>query len=144
MKFAIIGTGGVGGYFGGKLAHHGHEVYFFARNEHLIAIKNNGLTVKSVDGDFQINDANASDSLADFPQVDVVLVCTKAEHVKEIAKDLNQLLHDNSLVIPLQNGLASEEILQQHIPQNQILPGCFLVIVSYFHGNRFFPRDTLN
>ena len=123
MKFAIIGTGGVGGYFGGKLAHHGHKVYFFARNEHLIAIKNNGLTVKSVDGDFQINDANASDSLADFPQVDVVLVCTKAEHVKEIAKDLNQLLHDNSLVIPLQNGLASEEILQQHIPQNQILPG---------------------
>ncbi|MDO5654955.1 MAG: 2-dehydropantoate 2-reductase [Flavobacteriaceae bacterium] len=123
MKIVIIGTGGVGGYFGGKLAQNKHDVYFFARNEQLNAIKNQGLRVKSVDGDFVISPAQASDKLTDFPTADLILVCTKVEQVKEIAPLLHHVMHENTVVIPLQNGLASEEILQQHIDYKSIIPG---------------------
>lgn len=123
MKIAVLGTGGVGGFFGGKLAHQGHEVYFLARNEHLQMIQSQGLQVKSVDGDFTVHPANASDNLQDFPQVDLVLICTKAEQVQQIAPEIHYILHDETMVLPLQNGLASEEILQQHIPHHHIIPG---------------------
>lgn len=123
MKFAVLGTGGVGGFFGGKLAHHGHKVYFLSRNEHLQVIQNQGLQVKSVDDDFIVHPANASDNLRDFPKVDLVLVCTKAEQVQQIAPEIHHLLHDETIVLPLQNGLASEEILEKHIPKQHIIPG---------------------
>ena len=59
MKIVIVGTGGVGGYFGAKLAKAGNDVTFIARGEHLKAIKDNGLTIKSVLGDFHIDAVNA-------------------------------------------------------------------------------------
>ena len=143
MKIAVIGTGGVGGYFGGKLAQKGHEVFFLARNQHLKAIQDHGLTVKSVDGDFMLDQVNASDDLTDFPQVDLVLVCTKAEQVQKIAPQLHHLLHDETMVLPLQNGLASEEILQQHMTFKHIVPGLCKIfskienpgVISHFGWN---------
>ena len=144
MKIAVLGTGGVGGYFGGKLAQKSHEVYFLARNQHLDAIKKNGLIVKSVDGDFTIHSAHVSDSIADFPKVDLVLVTSKAEHVEMLAPQIPSLLHDNSVVIPLQNGLASEDILQQNIPFQQIIPALCKIfskveapgIIHHFNWNQ--------
>ena len=65
MKIAIIGTGGAGGYFGGKLALAGNNVTFLARGEHLKAIKENGLSVKSISGDFHVHPAKATDKISD-------------------------------------------------------------------------------
>ena len=62
MKFAVFGTGGVGGYFGGKLAQAGHDVTFIARGEHLAKITESGLRVDSIGGDFVVKPAKATDS----------------------------------------------------------------------------------
>lgn len=123
MKIAVIGTGGVGGFFGGKLLHQGHEVYFLARNQHLKAIQEKGLEIKSVDGDFHLNEVNAFDDIKEFPKVDLVMVCTKAEQVQQVAPQLHTLLGEETMVLPLQNGLASEEILEQYIDKQHIIPG---------------------
>lgn len=123
MKVIVIGTGGVGGYFGGKLAQNGHQVYFLARNKHLKAIIKDGLKVKSIDGDFQLLNVHASNNIKDFPKANLVLVCTKADQVKEIAPQINHVLMDDTMVLPLQNGLASEDILEKYIDKKHIVPG---------------------
>ncbi len=66
MKIAIIGSGGVGGYFGAKLAKAGNDVTFLARGAHLEAIRNKGLTVKSIDGDFKVEKINATDKISNI------------------------------------------------------------------------------
>ena len=84
MKIAIIGTGGVGGYFGAKLAQAGNDVTFLARGEHLNAIRNNGLTVKSILGDFHVNNLNATATIHEIGQADLILLGVKAWQIKEI------------------------------------------------------------
>ncbi len=70
MKLAILGTGGVGGYFGGRLAKAGNDVTFLARGEHLRAIRQHGLTVKSIKGDITVSPAAATDTIKDIGPVD--------------------------------------------------------------------------
>lgn len=123
MKIAIIGTGGVGGYFGGKLALAGHDVRFLARGEHYWAIKNNGLTVKSVDGDFRVENANVFDDLKEMGKVDLILLAVKSWQVKEIGPDLNSILAADTLVLPLQNGVMAAKELQDCIPPRHVING---------------------
>ena len=78
MRIGVFGAGGVGGYFGGRLAQAGHGVVFVARGAHLEAIRREGLRVESVSGDFTVHPAEASDAPASFGPVDAVLVCVKA------------------------------------------------------------------
>ena len=78
MKIAIIGTGGVGGYFGGKLAQHGNDVTFIARGRHMEAIKEKGLIVKSFQGDFTVSDVGIMDDIGNLKSPELVLICTKA------------------------------------------------------------------
>lgn len=73
MKIAIIGCGGVGGYFGGKLAKAGFDVTFLARGEHLKAIQQHGLSVKSILGDFKIDKVQATDRIQNICYSDIVL-----------------------------------------------------------------------
>src|ERR1035437_1581369 len=96
MKIAIIGTGGVGGYFGGKMAQAGFDVTFIARGAHLKAIQQNGLTVKSFQGDFKIFPAKATDQIEQIGTVDLVILGVKAWQVKEIASTLTPLLHKDT------------------------------------------------
>jgi 2-dehydropantoate 2-reductase len=111
MKVAVIGVGGVGGYFGGKLAQSGIDVTFVARGEHYKALKSNGLTVKSIKGDFVLPQIKVTDSIPELSSPDLVLICTKAWQVKDVAKQLQNVINTNTVVIPLQNGiLASDEI----------------------------------
>jgi 2-dehydropantoate 2-reductase len=74
MRIAIFGTGGVGGYFGGRLAHAGEDVTFIARGEHLRAIQTKGLRVESLGGDFVIDPARATDDVNEVGEVDLVIV----------------------------------------------------------------------
>ncbi len=121
MKISIIGSGGVGGYFGGKLAKAGNEVTFFARGEHLNALQTHGLTVKSILGDFKIETVNATDSIKTMGQADLIIMGVKAWQVKEMAQQLPEIVHKNTVILPLQNGvMAAEEIMDTIGPKNVI------------------------
>src|SRR5213078_3079307 len=79
MRIAVVGTGGVGGYFGGRLARTEQDVVFLARGAHLRAIQEHGLQVESVDGDFAIRPAHATDNPARIGPVDLVLLAVMGE-----------------------------------------------------------------
>ena len=96
MKIAIIGSGGVGGYFGAKLAKAGNDVTFLARGAHLEALNKNGITVKSVDGDFKVDQIKATDKISNIQKADLVILGVKAWQVKEIAKELHYVIKDDT------------------------------------------------
>ena len=111
MKITIIGTGGIGGYYGGLLARHGQEVTFIARGEHLKAIQRGGLQIKSPHGDFTIQPARATDKIAEAGPADLVLISTKTYSMQPILRDLPALAGPQTAFISLQNGInATEEI----------------------------------
>ena len=123
MEITIIGAGGVGGYFGGKLAHAGNDVTFIARGEHLKAIQEKGLIVKSHLGDFTVNPANATDKIESVVKADLIFICTKAWQVKEIAQQIAPLIGTETIVLPLQNGVLAAEELAEYIPKKNIMGG---------------------
>ncbi len=128
MKLAILGTGGVGGYFGGRLAQAGNDVTFLARGEHLRAIRQNGLTVKSIKGDITISPAVATDIIKDIGPVDCVIVAVKAWQVKDIAKDLHHIVTKDTMVLPLENGVLAADELAEHISHDSIVGGLCRII----------------
>ena len=128
MKIAIIGTGGVGGYFGAKLVKAGFDVTFLARGEHLKAILKNGLQVKSVLGDFAVENLKATDKISEIKNPDLIIVCVKAWQIKEIRDDVNRILHAGSMVLPLQNGVSAATELSESIDKKYILGGLCRVI----------------
>src|SRR5215813_1196136 len=99
MRIAIFGTGGVGGYFGGRLTQAGQDVTFIARGEHLRAIKTNGLRVDSLDGDFLIHPAQATDNVREVGEVDLVLLGVKAWQVPEAAREMKPLVGSQTTVL---------------------------------------------
>ncbi|WP_430814739.1 ketopantoate reductase family protein [Carboxylicivirga sp. RSCT41] len=123
MKIAVIGTGGVGGYFGAKLAQAGNDVTFIARGQHLEAIRSNGLLVKSVNGDMHIPNAQVSDTITDITNADLVLTAVKAWQIKDIRNDIKQIIHEKSIVLPLQNGVMAADELAEVIPEKQVMGG---------------------
>jgi len=128
MKIAIIGTGGVGGFFGGKLARAGYDVTFLARGEHLKAMQQNGLTVKSIQGDFTIAPVNATDSIKAIGSADLIILALKAWQVKDIAKDLGDLAGSETMILPLQNGVATTDELKEQIKQDNMIGGLCRII----------------
>lgn len=109
MKIVVMGTGGVGGYYGGLLARLGHEVTFIARGVHLEAIRTNGLQVKSVHGDFAIAPAKATDNPAEIGPVDLVLFCVKTPDTEQAARAIQPIVDSETDVISLQNGIDAAE-----------------------------------
>lgn len=130
MNILIYGIGGVGGYFGGKLAQTGHNVTFIARGAHLEAIKKSGLTVKSVNGDFTAKPDLATDNLSEIPKPDLVILGVKSWQVSASAKALQPYLTPESVILPLQNGADNIEKLLKIVPKNQVLGG-LCRIISY-------------
>ena len=128
MKIVIIGTGGVGGYFGGKLAKAGHEVTFLARGEHLKAIKAQGLNVKSINGDFTVYPANVTDNINSIGTVDLIILAVKAWQVKEIAKKISPLLNKETLILPLQNGVLASDEIKDFVEDHHVLLGLCRII----------------
>jgi 2-dehydropantoate 2-reductase len=128
MKIAIIGTGGVGGYFGGKLAKTGYDVTFLARGEHLKAIQQNGLTVKSINGDFKVDSVKATDRMDTIGLVDLVILGVKAWQIKDITKDLITIIKKDTIVLPLQNGVLAVDELKENIKKENIIGGLCRII----------------
>jgi len=128
MKIAIIGTGGVGGYFGGKLAKAGFDVTFLARGEHLKAIQQNGLMVKSILGDFKIDDVKSTDNISAIGSVDLIILGVKAWQVKQLGHELRLIIKSNTMVLPLQNGVMAAEELCEYINPENIINGLCRII----------------
>ena len=125
---AVIGAGGVGGYFGGRLAKAGFDVTFLARGEHLREIQKNGLRVKSVNGDFTIENAQATDSIQKIGFADIIILAVKAWQVRDIAKELSPIIRKDTIVLPLQNGVVTAEELAEIIPEENIIGGLCKII----------------
>lgn len=123
MKIAVIGAGGVGGYFGGRLARANFDVTFLARGEHLREIRQNGLTVKSIKGDFKIENARVTDNIRNIGYADIVILATKAWQLHDISDDLASIVKKDTIVLPLQNGVVTAEELAEKIPSGNILGG---------------------
>lgn len=123
MRIAVFGAGGVGGYFGGRLAQAGEEVIFIARGEHLRAIRKEGLRVDSLKGDFTIQPAQATDEPSQVGEVDAALVGVKAWQVPEAAAALQPMVGRQTFVVPLQNGVDSPAQLASVLGQDHVLGG---------------------
>ena len=123
MRIAIMGSGGVGGYYGGLLAKAGQEVTFIARGAHLQAIRDKGLHVKSVHGDFTVSPVKATDRPGEIGVVDLVLVATKTYHTEEAAQAIKPLIGDNTVVISLQNGIDAAERIGSAVGMERMLGG---------------------
>jgi 2-dehydropantoate 2-reductase len=128
MKICIFGAGGVGGYFGGRLAQAGSDVTFIARGKHLDAILADGLRVKSIEGDFTIVPAKATKRIETVGVADVVLCCVKSWQVAEAAESIRPVIGPETMIIPLQNGVEAHTILSQSLGAAHVLPGvCRLI-----------------
>ncbi|MGD8857270.1 MAG: 2-dehydropantoate 2-reductase [Chloroflexota bacterium] len=127
MKIAVVGTGGVGGYFGGLLARAGEDVTFFARGTHLEAIRR-GLQVKSVHGDFAVSPAKGTDNLATIGPVDLALVCVKDFQLEGVLPALPVILGPETVVLPLLNGVRAGAKLAEVLGREQTMGGLCRVV----------------
>jgi len=132
LKYAVIGTGAIGGYYGGELANAGEDVHFLLHSDYGY-VKEHGLKVDSVNGNFHLNPVNAYNNTSDMPQCDVVLVGLKSTNNYFLKDLLPPLLHDKTLVILIQNGLGLEEDLQKDFP-NLCIAGGLAFICSAKEG----------
>jgi 2-dehydropantoate 2-reductase len=114
MRIAVYGAGGVGGYFGGRLAQAGAEVYLLTRGAHLQALREHGLRVRSVKGDFEVQ-APATDDSAGIGPCDFVLFCVKTFDTDAAAARLRPLMGEGTAVVSLQNGVENEEKLARAV-----------------------------
>jgi len=129
MRMAVYGAGGVGGYFGGRLAQAGVEVHLIARGAHLQALREHGLRVRSVKGDFAVP-VPATDDPADIGPCDFVLFCVKAFDTEAAAARLGPLLGDDTAVVSLQNGVDNEERLARAVGARHVMGGAAYIFAG--------------
>lgn len=122
MKYGIIGTGAIGGFYGGKLAHSGQDVHFLFHKDYDYVCEH-GLQVDSCDGSFHINKVNAYCKTEDMPKCDVVLVGLKTVNNHLLPQLLPPLLHERTVVVLIQNGVGVEADVQQMFPQTALVAG---------------------
>lgn len=127
MKIAVLGAGGVGAYFGARLAQAGAEVHLLARGAHLRALVERGLRVRSVNGDLDLR-LPATDRIEDIGPVDYALVCVKSLETEALAAGMRPLLHEKTTVISLQNGVDNEEKLSQVLGPERIVGGVAFIM----------------
>lgn len=123
MRIAVMGAGGVGGYFGARLAHAGQDVAFIARGAHLAAMRERGLTVKSSQGDLHLARPTVTDDPATLGWFDVVLFAVKLWDTEIAAAAARPLVGPDSRVITLQNGVDSVERLQPILGSDHVVGG---------------------
>lgn len=129
MRYGIIGTGAIGGYYGSKLAHSGKDVHFLLHKDYEY-VREHGLHVHSCDGDFSLNPVQAYPDTKDMPVCDVVLVGLKSVNNGLLSHLLPPLLKEDTLVVLIQNGIGLEEDLQAMFPHLQIAAGLAFICSS--------------
>jgi len=123
MRIAIVGSGGVGGYFGGRLAAAGVDVTFIARGAHLAALRAQGLRIESPKGDLHVARVAATEDPATIGAVDIVFFAVKLYDTDAAAKLLPPLIGRDTVVVPFQNGVDSVEVLTRAVGREHVAGG---------------------
>lgn len=123
MKIVLMGSGGVGGYFGARLAANGADVTFIARGEHLAAMRRDGLKVLSANGDLTVKPVKATDDPASVGHADLVMIAVKLWSTDDAARTIAPMMGPNSAVVSWQNGVVAEDILIKHYGKERVIGG---------------------
>lgn len=122
MRYGVIGTGAIGGFYGARLARAGQEVHFLLHSDYEF-VREHGLTVRSWQGDFHLPEPHVYRDAHDMPQCDVVLVCLKTNNNHLLPDLLPSLLHERTLVVLIQNGIGVEHDVQRMFPSTYLVAG---------------------
>ena len=152
MRIAIYGAGGLGGYYGTRLACAGNDVAFIARGPHLQAIRERGLQVYSPLGDMHLPAPPATDDPADIGPVDLVVAAVKTWQIPEVAAAMGPLLGDDTVVLPFLNGVEASDELAAAVGSDRVLGGLSKVfskiespgVVRQFHSSAFVALGELD
>ena len=129
MKIAVFGAGGIGGYFGARLAAGGGDVHLIARGAHLAALRSGGLRIISANGDLHL-ELPATDRPEDIGGSDVVLFCVKSTDTVDAARRLEPLLREGTAVITLQNGVDNEASIASVVPSAHVVGGVAYILAT--------------
>jgi 2-dehydropantoate 2-reductase len=130
MRIAVMGAGGVGGYFGARLLQAGHEVAFLARGRHLAAMRERGLIVRSGGNEIRFDKTRVTDDPSTLGLSDVVLFAVKLWDTESAAEAIRPLLGEGSLVIPFQNGVESIERIAGIVGAPHVMGGAAYIAAS--------------
>lgn len=130
MRIAIIGAGGVGGYFGARLQQAGADVGFVARGAHLEALRRDGLKVESPLGDIHLPRVNATDNAADLGQADIVWLAVKLWDTESAIRSMKSVVGPDTGIISFQNGVQKDDVLRQAFGDRAVMGG-----VGYIAAN---------
>jgi 2-dehydropantoate 2-reductase len=133
VKIAIVGAGGVGGYFGARLAAAGQDVGFVARGKHLEALRSQGLVVRSPTGDLELSPVRATEDPAELGATDYVLLCVKTWQLPEVIATIGPLVGDATAIVTVQNGVEAPDQVAAVYGRDAVLPGAAEVI-AYVDG----------
>lgn len=125
MRFLVTGAGAVGGYFGGRLSENGQDVTFLVREKRRQQLSESGLVIKSIHGDYHCQPLTITKG--DTGTFDVILIAVKAYHFEQAVLDIKPFVHDQTVIIPLLNGMIHIHKLKQHFQEHQLAGGlCFI------------------
>ena len=130
MKIAILGAGGVGGYFGARLAAHGNDVTFIARGAHAQAMRERGLQVLSPVGDLHLQPVKLHEDWRTTGLVDLVLVAVKMYDLEAAAQQVKPLLAEDTAVVPFQNGVEAQAILERALGRRHVCGGAAYIAAA--------------
>jgi len=135
VRIAVVGVGGVGGYFGGRLAQAGADVIFIARGDNLAALREQGLRIESIIGDAFVAPVQATDDPAQAGPVDMVLVATKTWQLDEAIDLMRPLIGPETGVVPLLNGVEASDRLAAALGESHALNGiCYIFVARVAPG----------
>jgi 2-dehydropantoate 2-reductase len=145
MKIVIVGAGGVGAFYGALLARAGQDVHFLARGAQLQALQSVGIRIKSATlGTFDVHRVRAAARASDIGPADLILLCVKAYHVEAVLDEVASIAHERTIVVGLQNGIESDDLLAERLGRARVLTGILYVgatleepgVVSHLAGGR--------
>ncbi len=127
MRITVVGTGGVGGYFGARLAQVGYDVGFLARGQHLKAMRQHGLQVESELGDIHLGRVRASDDITALGPSDIVLLCVKLWDTATALRAIVPIMKPETAIISLQNGVEKEAMIREACGERAVIGGvCYI------------------
>lgn len=129
MRYGVIGTGAIGGYYGAKLAQGGQDVHFLFHSDYDY-VREHGLRVNSGDGGFHLDHVNAYQDVRQMPKCDVVIVALKTVHEQMLRDMLPPLLTDDTVVLLIQNGMGMEQDVEQMVPGVKLAAGLAFICCS--------------
>jgi 2-dehydropantoate 2-reductase len=129
MRIAVLGSGGLGGYYGARLAKAGHDVAFIARGAHLEAMQRHGLTVRTLEGESTIPVTAIADTRT-LGSVDLVLFCVKSYDTEPAAQALAPLMARDTAVVTFQNGFDNVEVIASVVGSGAVLVGAVYIALQ--------------